>query len=569
MLKAAVAAGVLLALAMEAPGRADTLLTGAIRDQAGVAIAGARVTAFDAAGQAAGSDVASADGTFAIAARTVAVRIAVACDFCRPVREAIEPGQPAVLIVERFSAPRESGPSPADIRALPYRSAAEVATLRPFAVVDDGRISDRGLAYEGAVLVDGLPFYRAADANDLSRLVPAHAVTALAVASPLDAPVYGGYAGAGVDDVRLRDPDFSTSRVDLGDASDLVARAQTANAGAGFAASSDAGDDRQAANADAEVPFAGGRLSLDAVTLSNLVQHASGAGLTYATDSRRYFTAASAAATQSVDASLITASALVRSRGPLKWEYGVRAMRATSAVYGASGTQFDAALYARAVRDTGVSRLSATLAVDRGGDSSDADASGLQGTALVGSIADDVRVGSRWTVHAGVVSNQRIPTFGELSADAPVAGASNRSLLFEQSLGYTDLQRLRVTAIAYTQRTTAVLTRNVNGIGIDAAWQMTPQFSLRRWVLGGKGASIATIDAQPPYNPDLTTSTAAALTRQLVWLTYEKGVRFDALVRSGALEGDVRIPLGPQYAFSIGTAAYNGKRVTTFGLTAR
>jgi hypothetical protein len=126
-----------------------------------------------------------------------------------------------------------------------------------------------------------------------------------------------------------------------------------------------------------------------------------------------------------------------------------------------------------------------------------------------------------------------------------------------------------VTAIAYTQRTTAVLNRNVNGIGIDAAWQMTPQFSLRTWVLRGNGASIATIEAQPPYNPDLTTSTAAALTRQLVWLTYDKGVRFDALVRGGALEGDVRIPLSAGYAFSLGTAVYNGSRVTTFGLTTR
>jgi hypothetical protein len=566
MLKAVAAVGALLGLAATSPACADTLLTGAVRDQAGVAVAGARVIVYDSAGKRAGENVASADGTFAIAADVPVAQVGVSCDYCRPLRRALEQGVPVVVIVERFMALTQSGPSAADIRALPYRSAADLASLRPFAVVEGDRISDRGLGYEGAVLIDGLPFYRAADANDLSRLVAAHATVALTSASPLEAPVYGGYANAGLYDVRLRDPDLSTSRFDIGEASDIAARVQTPNGGAGFAASSDAGEDRQSASVDAEVPLGGGRLALDGVSLSDLTRHAAGAGLAYATDSRRFTTAASLSATQSVDASLLTASAFVRSRGPLQLEYGARAMRATSALSGAAGAQFDAGLYARAARETGISRLSAALALDRGSDSRVGVADGARGTALAGSLADDVRLGSRWSVHAGVVSSQRIPTFAELS---PAGTGATRSLLFEQSVSYTDLQRLRLSAVAYTARSASILTQHINGIGVDAAWQITSRLSLRSWVLRANRSAAPAGDLQPPYGLDLTPGTASALTRRLIWLSYDRGVRLDVLIRGGALEGAVRIPLDERYGFSIGSAVYYGSRITTFGLTLR
>jgi hypothetical protein len=569
MLKAAAGAGALFALAAALPARADTLVTGAIRDQAGAAIAGARVTAYDAAGQRAGADVAIADGTFAIASRERVVQIAVACDYCRPVRRGVEAGMPVIVIVQRFAAVTANGPSAADVRALPYRSAADLASLRPFTVVDGGRISDRGLAYEGSVLVDGLPFYRVSDANDLSTLVPAHAVAALAADSPLAAPVYGGYAGGGTYDVQLRDADLATSRIDTGDASDIDANAQTANAGAQYAASSDPGDDRQAASVDGRLPFAGGNLSLDAVGLADTTLHASGASLSYLTESRRFTTAAAVDATQSDGASLLAASAFVRSRGPLQWEYGARALRATSELGTAVGTQFDSALYVRAARQSGASRLSALFAWDRGADSSVANVThGTSGSALVGSLADDVKIGAFWTLHAGVVSSQRIPTFVELST-VSLAVAADRSLLFEQSVTYTDLHRMRVSGTTYTQRTTGSTTLHVNGIGIDSAWQIAPQLSLRAWVLRANSSSTAAVDPFPPYDPGTLPSTASALTRRLVWLSYDNGLRVDALVRGGALEGDVRIPFNGFAACSIGTTLYKGSRVTTFGLTLR
>ena len=567
MLKAAAAvAGFILFLAVSRPAQAGTLLTGAIRDREGVAIAGARVTAFDAFGRTVGQDVALADGTFAVDAQTVPTAIAIACDYCEPVRQRVDPGEPVVVIVERFTAVTAPGPSAADIRALPYRSGSDIAALLPFTVVDTGRIVDRALDHEGAVTVNGLPFYSPADGSNFSQLVPAHSIAELTAASPLAAPLYGGYAAAGTYDLRLRDADLSTSRLDTGDASDVVLRGDAANGGAGYAASADPGDDRQAASADANVPFDGGRLSFDALGMSGSIAHASGAGLAYTTDSRRYTTAASFSATQTDASSLIAVSAQVRNHGPLELEYGARATRATGTASGIAGAQFDAAVYAAATRQTGISSLAATIAWDRGSDSGLT--GGSQSAALVASLTDDLRLGSRWTAHFGTVSNLRIPTFAEVAAAEQIVPAGDRSLLFEQSLTYTDLRRLRVTALSYTQRATGSAAGHVNGIGADAAWQIAPDLALRTWVLRAN-QTATTVTGYPitPYPMD--TTTAASLTRQLIWLTYEKYFRFDALIRGGALEGDVRIPINASYAFAIGTAEYSGRRVTTFGVTRR
>jgi hypothetical protein len=128
---------------------------------------------------------------------------------------------------------------------------------------------------------------------------------------------------------------------------------------------------------------------------------------------------------------------------------------------------------------------------------------------------------------------------------------------------------MRVSGTTYTQRTTGSTTLHVNGIGIDSAWQIAPQLSLRTWVLRANSSSTAAVDPFPPYDPGTLPSTASALTRRLVWLSYDNGLRVDALVRGGALEGDVRIPFNGFAACSIGTTLYKGSRVTTFGLTLR
>ena len=123
--------------------------------------------------------------------------------------------------------------------------------------------------------------------------------------------------------------------------------------------------------------------------------------------------------------------------------------------------------------------------------------------------------------------------------------------------------------MTFTQRATGSATQDENGIGVDGAWQIAPQLSLRAWLLRANQSSLSTEYSPITYGLLPSPLLASALTRQLIWLSYDKYVRFDALIRGGALEGDVRIPVSPIYAFAIGTAEYNGRRVTTFGLTLR
>ncbi len=564
LLKAAVAAAVLFSLASGAAA-ADTLVTGAIRDRTGVAVAGARVTALDAAGRTVGTDITIADGTFALDARTAVAAIVVACDYCRTTRAPIADGVPAVVIVERYAAVTAGGPSAADIRALPYRSAADIASLRPFSVVQGDRISDRGLDFDGAVRIDGVPLYRAADGSAFTGLVPAHATAALTAISPLSAPLYGGYAGGGVYDLSLHDPDLSTSRGDVGGAADAVARFGAPAGSAEYAASWDAGDDRRAIAGNAVLPAAGGRLSIDALSLSDVLDHAEGTALEYATDSRRFTTAASASAAESDVASLVSAGAWVRNHGALGFEFGARAMRATSTLPNAGAAQSDAAVYAAALAHGGLGSIAATAAWDVGSDAGSAGPA--RGSALVASLADDVRLDAHWSSHTGAESNLRIPTFAELKAAAPFAVGADRNLLFEQSLSYADLKRLRVTGMAYTQRTTGALLGRVAGLGVDAAWQIAPPLTLRAWLL--RANQSAQNAYGPPNYADDAPVTATGLTRQLVWLMYDRTLRVDAILRGAGLEGDVRIPLGTTYAFAIGSARYGSRRVTTVGMTYR
>jgi hypothetical protein len=603
MLKAALAVAVLLLLAT-GKASAGTLLTGAIRDRSGAPVAGARVTGFDAAGRAVGVDRSAPDGTFALDASAQPAAIGIACDFCAPVRRAVEAGEPVVIIIERYAAVAAEGPSAEDLRALPLRSADGAASLLPFTLGGNGDgsagIANRGLAPYGAVAIDGLPFYDAADGSTAAPLVPAHAVAALTAISPLEAAVDGGYASAGTYDFELHDPDLPTSRFDLGAASDAIGRFGGSEWEAGYAASGDPGDNRQAADATANFALAGGRFAATALDTDGDGQRAAGAGLAYARSAGRFPVSAALSATQTGDSSLVTFAAQTGSRDPAGLQIGVRAIRATGTSAGIAAAQYDAAAWAAAIRPTALGRLGATLAWDHGSDAGIG--GGSAGSALVGSIADDLRLDAHWSTHLGTVSDLRIPTFAEVAAFAPAWVAVDRSVLFENSVTYSDLRRLRIGVESYAQRTTGPAAGTVNGLGIDAAWQLAPAFAVRSWLLAANqtpapsaGPYVTSIsplpDAGSPYavfaltpdasRPAATPGRAASSQRyppaaatshrapSLIWLTYEKWVRVDVLDRGGAIEGDVRIPLGKLYAFTLGTTRYDGRRITTFGVTLR
>ncbi|HYZ17725.1 MAG TPA: carboxypeptidase-like regulatory domain-containing protein, partial [Candidatus Acidoferrum sp.] len=184
-MKAVLALGISLLIA--APAAADELLVGAVRDQDGSVVAGARVTALDSTGKTLASDRTAADGTFAIATGSLAATLVVAPDDADVLRLTVsDPTRPFAAIVQRHRA-ADLQPDAADLAALPNGSLIGLATVTPYRTASKQTLSDLGLSLgEGVVSIEGLPFYRRSDGADASTLLPSHATGALALQSPLD-----------------------------------------------------------------------------------------------------------------------------------------------------------------------------------------------------------------------------------------------------------------------------------------------------------------------------------------------------------------------------------------------
>jgi hypothetical protein len=204
-----------------APAGADELVTGALRDQDGAAVAGARVSALDARGTVIGRDRSAGDGTFALTSAVRPAMVLVTADDSDPVRVAVPPAGEITAIVRRHRA-ADRVPSVADVAALPAGSLAEIATVIPYWIAFPNLLGDRWLARgRGVSTIEGLPFYRRGDGADAGSLAPSHAIGAVTVHDPLEAPFYGDRAGGGVIDGRLFDR-LDVARVTNRDASVLL-----------------------------------------------------------------------------------------------------------------------------------------------------------------------------------------------------------------------------------------------------------------------------------------------------------------------------------------------------------
>jgi hypothetical protein len=118
------------AIAQDAPA---ALLTGSVRDQRGLAPEAA-ILVRDANGHVVGSARTAPDGTFAAILTGAPAAVDVRCGHCAALHAAVTAGEPAVLVVTRFSALENSSPDSADLRALPYRDPAQALALAPFTV---------------------------------------------------------------------------------------------------------------------------------------------------------------------------------------------------------------------------------------------------------------------------------------------------------------------------------------------------------------------------------------------------------------------------------------------------
>jgi hypothetical protein len=543
------------------PAAADELLVGALRDQDGVAVAGAPVVALDAAGAVLARDRTARDGTFALTSAARPVVVLVTADDAEPLRLAVPAdGSPVEGIVRRHRA-ADRFPTVADIAALPAGSLAAIGSVLPYRVAFPGVVSDRWLARgHGVATVEGLPFYRRGDGGDTTSLLPAHAIGALDVHGALEAPWYGDRAGGGVLDARLFD------RLDSGRATarDAVLRLGTSTAVLA-ATSWDADGQRRLVAARAATVIGPLTAGVVAIVGDAPGAHYAGAGAEFGAATRRFdlagrfaLTTDDAAATGSSrdDGSVADAALDATGRGANAIAVRARFRAERSAFGNADAQHHDAALVFGTTRGNEL-RVSAALALAYGDEHNYGNESSTA-YALLPSFAIDAPLGGGVTLHAGTGgSTLGTPGF-----------ALARSSLGEVGLAFSDRRRLRAAVYAYSEGNLAPTAVN-RGFAASIGWELAPRLSLRAWSLRDGDALEATAQIYPG-GPSNTFTLRRRFNRDVAWLTWDAPTRFDLLLRGGALEGSVRVPLSNRYALT--AASYlraDATRALNLGLVAR
>lgn len=552
--------GLLVALWVAAarPALADELLVGAVRDQDGAIVAGAPVTAFDAAGTAIGRDRTAPDGTFALAVPVRPAAVVVEAAYAEPVRVVPPAGDRPLLVVVRHRRAADLAPSPADLAAVPSGALPALASLAVYHVAYPGSISERYLGRgRGSVLVEGLPFYRRSDGADASLLLPPHATGALQLDPPSLAPWYGDRAIGGIVDARLVDG------VDAGRATDRDLSVRGGSAVRGAAATSWDDDGSRFVGA-ARATFAAGPFRAETVAVAGDAPRTryGGGGATLRLATQRNDLALTAQLTGddgNVGASdahgTVAAFALdAAGRGPNALALRVRLRDENGSIAGDASAHRDAALVIGVTRGDAV-RVGASLALAYGRDHT-LELGSFEAGALLPTLTVDAALGERWSGHLGFVE-------GTLGTPGT---ALARGTLGEASIRYADRRRFVGELIAYAEGDAAPRA-STRGVAAAVGWELAPRLSLRSWILGDGD----TVDAVGyPYAAVPLAAQQRVIRRQTAWLTWDAPVRVDLLLRAGSLEGGFRAPLGERFALAVDAGrSVNGGRLVSVGLTFR
>ena len=200
----------------------------------------------------------------------------------------------------------------------------------------------------------------------------------------------------------------------------------------------------------------------------------------------------------------------------------------------------DAALVLGTTRGS-VVRVTAAVALAYGAEDR-YEAGARAALAVLPTLSMDAPLGANWTLHlGGGGSTLGTPGFG-------IARAS----LGEAGIAYTDRRRLRAELLAHTESDNAPAAVN-RGVAAAVGWEIAPRLSLRAWSLRDGDLFDAAGAAPYPGGPPRTITIGERFDRDVLWLTWDAPTRFDLLLRNGALEGNVRVPLGARYALTVGT----------------
>jgi hypothetical protein len=542
------------------------LLVGVVRDTDGYAVAGAQVTLVRADGSTLGTTSTASDGTFAADLAELPARVAVGCRYCLGASAAVGASGSVAVVVRRFGALQNHGIAPEDARALPYAYASELASLIPFTVTGSGAVSDRGLAQgHGSVVDDGIPFYRATDGLDLGWALPAGATAAIDPAPPSVANEYDDRAAGGLYAIDTLDPAADAARLDAGGPIADVGLRGGADLRGAFAAQSGPTYGATRGVVDALLGAGGGTLDLRAIAMSAGQTHASGALASFALPLPKGSLSASLSASTSEDPYLSFASDAIAALGFERggFAFGLRGSRDAGALEDGPGTQYDVRAFAQYEHDDGRTRVLASLAAARAG--AGVPSATDTANALLPILSLAQHIGATLVLSADSVDTL-LPQ--PLYAEPEAYGAAiDRTHLIDGAFGFDDGRRFQLELVAFRELLTGSVPATTGGSGISAVWQIAPALAVRAWSLISRTNGSSSYDAYGPveytYNP------AADNDRSLIWITAGTTLRVDALLRNGALEGDVNAPLGEHVWLTIGTERVNGVRRASFGLSWR
>jgi len=570
------ATALLMTTLVAPPARAQApLVVGAVRDQRGVPVAGAAVVG-RRGNQAPLRTTTDGLGTFALAASGV-ISVLVTCRYCGPAVASVRAGEPVVVIVDRYEALASDAPSSSDLENLPYANVESALALRPFTLLEQSvdvypgsRLSDRGLAPNGSLLVDdGAPNYDVVSGSSPYELVPAQYERTATLSDASNAYLYGDQAAGGTVNASPFGSDSNWQVATLG--SDAIARAQIGSDNLGAVLGSFTNDEESRQRGDLSATFslgAGQSLAFAA---------GSEQGRTFTSGTSQFagsFSFADATYADPQLANLYVSAVLDRGNYTLGtgenassavWSdsglnIGVRSLGAVSAfadlgVRASTGfydeqahyyyyppprvgadltqTRADAGVNASG-RDYDVTAGVGTFWIDYAGGTTGVSQPAKAALALP-SIQAQLFPNQRWSLDLQDSDSFTLPTFVdqyEFFGSGVNAVEYDRNALLAEALTYTDQARLRVSLEQATQRVAGASSGTITSAGLSVTWQVAPSIALRAW-------TMHVTDTVPAYALPAAYDGSATPTVNAFWLTYDAtcGLRLDAIYRRDLLDG--------------------------------
>ena len=587
------------------------LIVGSLRDQSGAPISGARVQALDARGSTIASAQSGDDGTFALTAAAAAA-VRVECDYCLPMTLHPDPAQPLAIVVHRFLAVMQREPSRSDIAALPYTHAESVLSLKPYTVLDESRsivpgsyVSDRGLAAGGGLLLDGgIPVYDVTANQSPFISLPSRAAQTVSLNDAGFAFRYGDHADGGIAGFDTQNQNRNALAI-VGSDRILQAGSSSPNFSSGGFFSNDEFETRQRFNSTLNLfsgttsfgatiltergsfapdqfsnlasSFSALRLSAERTQAQRLYgqlildRGSYGANFSGSETSADWNDINARAGVESIsaapiflEASFHRASGVWSAPAPLPTIDGSLTQTQLSAGITSHSTQSD---FLAGVSAFGIAYNGGPTQFDYAVNTSPA------ATSLVTPSLDyRWHAGSHWSLDSVIASTFRLPTFLGRYGMAPVADvvSYDRNALFQETIEYTDLSRVRASLTAYRERTNGLDNGVVSGAGASLAWGLSAHWSLRTWFLRD---TDTTVQAMPYVQ---TASPVPVASVGSIWLTYENEsyVRADLIFRRDLVDdvgfnhfdGSLFVPIGANSHLFIGSEVRQKRRSFDFGL---